>query len=160
MKNIDNLSEIYYNKFRKILDDDLSDDLEYYLLQYTKNILKENCVNEKHLYQFHKNKCNEYWVLLRDNLYFRDLIIKNKNNLKEFIKSKPYQKSPDEWKKCILAESDSNIFVEKNKDVSKAYKCPKCKGKETNVVQQQTRSGDESMTTFVTCCNCNYMFKY
>lgn len=33
--------------------------------------------------------------------------------------------------------------------------CPKCKGRRTFSYQQQTRSADESTTTFLNCVDCN-----
>mgnify|MGYP001298437732 FL=1 len=40
------------------------------------------------------------------------------------------------------------------------FKCKKCKSKKTTYTQAQTRSADEPMTTFVTCLNCNNVWKF
>ena len=38
--------------------------------------------------------------------------------------------------------------------------CPKCKGEKAYTWQLQTRSGDESMTTFATCVKCSHRWTY
>lgn len=40
------------------------------------------------------------------------------------------------------------------------FKCGKCKTYKTTYTQVQTRSADEPMTTFVTCLNCNNVWKF
>lgn len=40
------------------------------------------------------------------------------------------------------------------------YTCKKCKGKRTTMSQQQTRSADEPMTTFVVCADCGTTMKF
>jgi transcription elongation factor S-II len=40
------------------------------------------------------------------------------------------------------------------------FKCGKCKTFKTTYTQAQTRSADEPMTTFVTCLNCNNVWKF
>ncbi|KAF8530032.1 transcription elongation factor [Hysterangium stoloniferum] len=41
-----------------------------------------------------------------------------------------------------------------------AFQCGRCKQRKTRYRQQQTRSADEPMTTFVTCTNCNNRWKF
>ena len=40
------------------------------------------------------------------------------------------------------------------------FKCKKCNTYKTTYTQAQTRSADEPMTTFVTCLNCNNVWKF
>lgn len=40
------------------------------------------------------------------------------------------------------------------------FKCKKCKSYKTTYYQLQTRSADEPMTTFVTCINCEFRWKF
>lgn len=39
------------------------------------------------------------------------------------------------------------------------YKCGKCKGRNINFIQKQTRSADEGMTNILTCCDCGNRWK-
>jgi len=39
------------------------------------------------------------------------------------------------------------------------FKCGKCGKRDTTYYQMQTRSADEPMTTFHTCCNCGHRWK-
>ncbi|TFK67303.1 transcription elongation factor [Pluteus cervinus] len=41
-----------------------------------------------------------------------------------------------------------------------AFQCGRCKQRKTRYRQAQTRSADEPMTTFVTCVNCGYRWKF
>lgn len=41
-----------------------------------------------------------------------------------------------------------------------AFQCSRCKQRKTRYYQQQTRSADEPMTTFVTCTNCGHKWKF
>ncbi|KIJ31467.1 hypothetical protein M422DRAFT_36222 [Sphaerobolus stellatus SS14] len=41
-----------------------------------------------------------------------------------------------------------------------AFQCGRCKQRKTRYRQQQTRSADEPMTTFVTCVNCGNRWKF
>jgi len=40
------------------------------------------------------------------------------------------------------------------------FTCNKCQQNKTTYYQMQTRSADEPMTTFVTCCNCGWHWKF
>jgi len=40
------------------------------------------------------------------------------------------------------------------------FTCNKCQQNKTTYFQMQTRSADEPMTTFVTCCNCGHHWKF
>jgi len=40
------------------------------------------------------------------------------------------------------------------------FSCSKCGQNKTTYYQLQTRSADEPMTTFVTCCNCGHNWKF
>lgn len=39
------------------------------------------------------------------------------------------------------------------------YQCKKCKSRKTYFYQLQTRSADEPMTTFITCCACDHKWR-
>jgi transcription elongation factor S-II len=45
------------------------------------------------------------------------------------------------------------------KNGSTAFECKKCKKKNSEITQKQTRAGDEPPTTFITCLECGNSFK-
>lgn len=53
-------------------------------------------------------------------------------------------------------------MVAENEPVEGIFQCPKqlCKSTKVRFVQVQTRSGDEPMTTFCTCVNCEFRWKF
>lgn len=71
----------------------------------------------------------------------------------------PQELFPENWKQLI---EKANFIEDKNKNiaVSDKFKCKKCKERRSTVRQIQTRSSDEPMTTFITCCNCGHVLKF
>ena len=73
--------------------------------------------------------------------------IKNENlevDLKEFEKmAKEYRHKQGLEQADGLGEATTDMF-----------KCENCGSRKTTFYQKQTRSADEPMTTFVTCCEC------
>lgn len=67
---------------------------------------------------------------------------------------------PELWKqqKEIIMAKYVNNKPEQEHDGF--FKCKKCKSKKTTYTQVQTRSADEPMTTFVTCLDCNTVWKF
>ena len=64
---------------------------------------------------------------------------------KELIENK---KIRDKYKYESALEASTDLFT-----------CRACKSKKCTYTQQQTRSADEPMTTFVTCLNCGKRWK-
>eukprot|EP00466_Bigelowiella_natans_P016419 jgi/Bigna1/132787/aug1.19_g7495 len=71
--------------------------------------------------------------------------------------------SSEVMKKRAAAKEEKKLAVKstfgKPKYFSTQFKCGKCKKSMTDVNQKQTRSGDEPMTLFITCLNCNNKWK-
>lgn len=71
---------------------------------------------------------------------------------------KPEELNPQSWTDIIKKKEFSN---KKNAIVTTdVYKCRKCGERKCTFRQQQTRSADESMTTFVTCTICGHTMKF
>lgn len=60
----------------------------------------------------------------------------------------------------VKAARDAGIFSEKFERVTGIFKCGRCKSGEVDYTQQQTRSGDEPLTTFCTCLKCGNKWKF
>ena len=68
---------------------------------------------------------------------------------------------PEKWAKMIETKSkrDKNKFEVNMSAATDAFTCRKCKGNKCTYYQLQTRSADESMTTYVSCIICSTRWK-
>lgn len=67
---------------------------------------------------------------------------------------------PDFWAEQKLKTTTRHINKKPEQEHDGFFKCGKCKTYKTTYTQAQTRSADEPMTTFVTCLNCNNVWKF
>ncbi len=67
---------------------------------------------------------------------------------------------PDFWAEQKLKTMSRHINTKPEQEHDGFFKCGKCKTYKTTYTQAQTRSADEPMTTFVTCLNCNIVWKF
>jgi DNA-directed RNA polymerase subunit M/transcription elongation factor TFIIS len=77
-------------------------------------------------------------------------IAKNLKNGKVIWNSQRYQS---------LVEARTIEESDMTKDVAEGIYTCKCGSKKTQSIQIQTRSGDEGMTSFITCVMCKKMWK-
>jgi DNA-directed RNA polymerase subunit M/transcription elongation factor TFIIS len=69
---------------------------------------------------------------------------------------------PSMWEPVLekVAKIRMKKEVARASEVEGVFPCRSCKSKKTVYVQLQTRSADEPMTTFVTCLDCDRMYKF
>lgn len=70
----------------------------------------------------------------------------------------PYELNPVNWE-FLIKKNELREYKKNNVAASDLYECYKCNNKRCRVIQLQTRSADEPMTTFVTCLVCYNEFK-
>lgn len=64
-----------------------------------------------------------------------------------------------DWSSDLFEKQRSHLYSRHEKVFSEMeigegeFTCPKCRKKRASYYQLQTRSGDEAMTTFLTCLN-------
>jgi DNA-directed RNA polymerase subunit M/transcription elongation factor TFIIS len=103
------------------------------------------------------------------NFYYNKIfnIINNKTLVEKLKKSNKINRLDDinyyyNWSK-IKIESDlinNQILVNNNTGSFGIFYCSKCKKKTKCVYNTaQTRSADEGLTSFITCCICSYTWK-
>ena len=86
--------------------------------------------------------------------------IKNKEiNPKDIAFLKPEEIFPEKFD-AIIKKKKVEQAIKDNQATTDAFKCPKCKNRKCKIDQKQTRSGDEPMTTFVTCLECEHVMKF
>ncbi|MBJ7489662.1 MAG: hypothetical protein JHC45_04155 [Candidatus Fonsibacter sp.] len=68
---------------------------------------------------------------------------------------------PDIWETMIQAKikRDKHKFDTNVEAATDVFKCRRCKSNKTTYYQQQIRSADEPMTTFITCLDCGNRWK-
>ena len=69
--------------------------------------------------------------------------------------------APEKWAKLIEAKSkrDLNKFETNIAAATDTFTCRKCKGNQCTYYQMQTRSADEPMTCYISCCICGNRWK-
>ena len=96
------------------------------------------------------------------NTYLKNAIITSKikdNELKYLAFYKPEQLYPSHWKN-IIDKNKLRKYKKENIAATDLYQCGKCKERKCSVMQMQTRSADEPMTTIVDCLVCGNRFKF
>ena len=169
MRTVDNPCEFRANIVVKLFDiigdNKITTNLEKGILNYSIDVSnKQNIV---------KKWDNEFFVIIYTERLRTIMFNLNKNDaLLQQIKNKeikPHklafmthqEMNPDKWTPLIEDKKirDKNMYnpqIDANTD---NFTCGKCKSKRCSYYQLQTRSGDEPMTTFVTCIDCGSRWK-
>ena len=169
MRTVDNPSEFRANIVSKLSDiigdNKITTNLEKGVLNYSIDVSnKQNIV---------KKWDNELFVIIYTerlrtimfNLQKNETLltqIKNKEIKSHKLAFMTHQEmNPEKWNPLIEDKKlrDKNMYnpqIDANTD---NFTCGKCKSKRCSYYQLQTRSGDESMTTFVTCIDCGSRWK-
>ena len=169
MRIVDNPSvfraNIVVKLFDIIGDNKITTNLEKGILNYSIDVSnKQNIV---------KKWDNEFFVIIYTERLRTIMFNLNKNDaLLQQIKNKeikPHklafmthqEMNPEKWTPLIEDKKirDKNMYnpqIDANTD---NFTCGKCKSKRCSYYQLQTRSGDEPMTTFVTCIDCGSRWK-
>jgi|TARA_B110000483_G_scaffold243563_1_gene334168 transcription elongation factor S-II len=169
MRIVDNPSEFRANIVVKLFDiigdNKITTNLEKGILNYSIDVSnKQNIV---------KKWDNEFFVIIYTERLRTIMFNLNKNDaLLQQIKNKeikPHklafmthqEMNPEKWTPLIEDKKirDKNMYnpqIDANTD---NFTCGKCKSKRCSYYQLQTRSGDEPMTTFVTCIDCGSRWK-
>lgn len=116
--------------------------------------------------QFYLHKA----LSIRDNLdptsYVKNLtllkrVLEYRIGPLELVIAQPHELCPERW---VQIEEERSRLAEASSKQSMAgtttlFKCGKCKAQICRYMEQQTRSCDEAMTTFITCMNCGNRWK-
>jgi len=114
----------------------------------------------------YKSKITSLYLNLKDksNPHLREKVINEVISPVEFCNMSSAEMASEEKKEEIKKIQDQNLFLARGAESQQAetdqFKCGKCKSRKCKYYQMQTRSADEPMTTFVTCCNCNNHWKF
>lgn len=102
----------------------------------------------------------------------KDSYIKNENLIERFKKREflPHELVymscedifPERWSNIIKKQKlkFKAAYEIKQASMTDAIKCGRCKNNKITYYEQQTRSGDEAMTTFYSCLTCGHKWKH
>ena len=160
--------ELFRDNIRKKLDEILNNEkntsnLEKGIFNYS---LKE--ADQRKIVKKWDNK--QFIQIYLDRL--RSIMINLKGNILEQINDgtiKPHivafmthqELCPERWATMIDAKTkrDKNKFETNISAATDVFTCRKCKGNQCTYYQMQTRSADEAMTVYISCCICGNRWK-
>lgn len=145
--------------------DKLSTNLEKgiynYSLKEASNVKEIKKWNNPYFVQIYVNRFKSILHNLEENPKLVDEM--NSGKLKpEVLAFMTYQEMvPEKWDLLIdrKIKRDKSKYETRLAAATDTFTCRKCKSKECNYYQMQTRSADEPMTTFVSCINCGSRWK-
>lgn len=124
--------------------------------------LYENAVKTKTHYM---RRAREKFLMLRDNQNGPNIcarLIKGKLTVKDFVTkdaselfmSSNEKRKQEEFRNYQLSSLQTDFYLKNCRIKETEFKCFRCKSKRIMSRQQQTRSADEPMTTFLICTSC------
>ncbi len=149
-----------FNKLNKIIKDvAIAKMIEESIFKFT----EDYCEDQGAPFLFdsiYENKTNDLLINLsnKDKILLSSILEKSIDP-KELAFLKPEELNPDKYEKILKKKEIAN-YKKNNKATTNIFKCSKCKSRKCTVHQQQTRAGDEPMTTYVTCQECGHVFKF
>lgn len=115
--------------------------------------------DNKHFVQIYLDRLRSIYTNLNDNIIEQ---INSEDIKAHVVAFMTHQElNPEKWQELI----DKKIIKDKNKFESNleastdTFTCRKCKSNKCTFYQQQIRSSDEPMTTFVQCIDCGNRWK-
>ena len=146
-----------FKQINELLDDDTTKSIINSIIVFT-NIYVD--VNESAflINEIFQMKASEIYNLLKKSDYIIDLMVDGEIDPSNLCNMKPHELDPEQYKHIIEKKLYEN--KKKKQKGSTIFTCKKCKLSNCNVTQKQTRSADEPATTFVTCLECGYKYRF
>ena len=150
------------SKFDKFVKDkNISKKIEESIFKFTNDYTEQQ--GTPFLFEsIYENKVNEILKNINDDSENKSLLENIKKeviNAEQIAFLKPEELDPDKYE-SIIKKKELEEYKKNNKSTTNIFKCSKCKSRKSIVHQQQTRAGDEPMTTYVTCQECGHVFKF
>jgi len=153
------------------IDNKKSKNLEKSIFNYAIRESKKKKIVRKweneYFVQLYVDKFRTVWMNLnplynKNNKLLLKKIDKEKIDVKKLAFMSHQELNPKIWKKLVEAKikRDKNVNDIDSMTTSTEFKCFKCKKNKCSYYQQQTRSADEPITTFMSCLNCGNSWKF
>lgn len=115
--------------------------------------------DNKHFVQIYLDRLRSIYTNLNDNIIEQ---INNDTVKPHVVAFMTHQElNPEKWTTLIEAKAkrDANKFETNIAAATDTFTCRKCKSNQCTYYQMQTRSADEPMTCYISCCNCGNRWK-
>ena len=151
--------KIYVIKLNDILFDfDLATEIEEGVFEFALIHVVVNNLNNTLFNNIYIDKLNDIILNIDNKSRLQNktarALLKNEGFKPQFLPFlSPQQLHPEKWSE-IVKKKEYIIDKEKNIATTDVYTCKKCGESKCSVSQLQTRSADEPITTFITCCVC------
>ena len=169
------LDNLYYNKdinkfikehkiSKKVLNQMMTD-IEKSVFEWScsNNItnININLIEQKYKIKAHQIYCNLHPDEYIKNNYLIYKILSNDIEPSKICSLIPPDTFPENWAEILDKKKkiDNIRYTEKEETTTDEYTCKRCKQSKCTYFLRQTRSADESMTTFITCTVCNNHWK-
>ena len=160
--------ELFRSNIRKKIDEKLkneknSSNLEKGIFNYTLKEADQRKIvkkwDNKYFVQIYLDRLRAIYTNLNDNIVEQVTSGAIKPHIVAFMTHQ--ELNPDKWAALIDAKSkrDANKFETNIAAATDTFTCRKCKGNQCTYYQMQTRSADEPMTVYISCCNCGNRWK-
>lgn len=145
--------------------DEIAESLELAIYNHSIKIAAEPSWESEQFVACYKNNAFRVLSNLTDNPnrpLVWDMIDNGEIDPDEIVTIAPERLDPERWEKAKRTVIDKVMFEKPDPDSlpDGEFKCPKCGSKKTTYYQLQTRSADESFTTFVKDWKCGYRFRF
>jgi len=160
--------ELFRSNIRKKIDEKLqneknSSNLEKGIFNYTLKEADQRKIvkkwDNKYFIQIYIDRLRTVYTNLNDSIVEQVTSGAIKPHIVAFMTHQ--ELNPDKWSALIDAKSkrDANKFETNIAAATDTFTCRKCKGNQCTYYQMQTRSADEPMTVYISCCNCGNRWK-
>ena len=168
--DINNVKKHVIQIFMEILSKEMSIELVQHIYTYSNNLAIERQIPVSFLNNgftnIFVNKSRSLYSNLCNSSYINNtsLITKIKNgeiDISNLPTMSNQELFPEHWKQILDAKykRDKLLYEDKPEAMTDQFKCGRCKSRRCTYYELQTRSADESMTTFITCLNCGNRWK-
>lgn len=158
-ESIKSINNIIKNKQKsKIIEESINN----YAKEYCNSELSE--LFNEYFILIYKSKLNSILKNIDtkshiENNYLFDAIKSNTIDLINIAFLNNNELYPKNWENLIKIIENRNELNKDKVSYTNEFECFKCGKNETFIFQLQTRSGDEAMTTFITCKHCKNSWK-
>jgi DNA-directed RNA polymerase subunit M/transcription elongation factor TFIIS len=160
--------ELFRSNIRKKIEEKLqneknSSNLEKGIFNYTLKEADQRKIvkkwDNKYFIQIYLDRLRTDYTNLNDNIIEQITSGAIKPHIVAFMTHQ--ELNPDKWAALIDAKSkrDANKFETNIAAATDTFTCRKCKGNQCTYYQMQTRSADEPMTVYISCCTCGNRWK-
>lgn len=131
-----------------------------YVIKESNNLKVHKKWDNPYFVELYVNRLRSIYMNLKSDKFKNDIINKN-IQIDKLANMNHHELNPERWKLSIekKIKRDTLKYERKMEAATDTFTCRKCKSKECNYYQMQTRSADEPMTTFVSCINCGNRWK-